>query len=148
MLPVQPTGRSRGSSTNQLRTWTRTHRRGIGLHRWPSMSKSFNIEIFLTGVLTGSNATRQRHVRQAKLIHEAISKRWHLDNPWNWKRKHLLWFIEHHKKNKAEVTRYRYKLTINLIAERLGKNWCFLTELSPPTVNAELHIRNIQHVNR
>jgi hypothetical protein len=30
------------------------------------MSKSFDIELFLAGVLIGSHATRQRHVRQAK----------------------------------------------------------------------------------
>ncbi len=30
------------------------------------MSKPFDMELFLAGVLTGSHATRRRHVRQAK----------------------------------------------------------------------------------
>lgn len=87
------------------------------------MSKAFDMELFLAGVLTGSQATRQRHLRQATVIQKAISERWQLDNPWCWKRKHFLWLFEHHIKCRAEATRYRYKLTINLIAHRLGKHW-------------------------
>jgi hypothetical protein len=48
------------------------------------MSKPFDIELFLIGVLTGSNTTRQRHLRQAKVIQDAITKRWQQDNPWCW----------------------------------------------------------------
>lgn len=33
------------------------------------MSKPFGMQIFLAGVLTGSHATRERHLRQAKAIH-------------------------------------------------------------------------------
>lgn len=32
------------------------------------MSKSFDMELFLAGVLTGSHETRRRHVRRAKII--------------------------------------------------------------------------------
>lgn len=32
------------------------------------MSKQFDMELFLAGVLTGSHATRQRHLRHATLI--------------------------------------------------------------------------------
>lgn len=32
------------------------------------MSKSFDMELFIAGVLSGSYATRQRHVRQASLF--------------------------------------------------------------------------------
>jgi len=31
------------------------------------MNKVFDMELFLAGVMTGSHATRQRHLRQAKL---------------------------------------------------------------------------------
>lgn len=40
------------------------------------MSKPFDMELFLTGVLTGSHATQQRHVRQAKIIQAEIAERW------------------------------------------------------------------------
>ncbi|RJX76301.1 hypothetical protein D3M70_23450 [Pseudomonas sp. LS-2] len=46
------------------------------------MSKPFDMELFLGGVLTGSHATRQRHLRQAKAIQTAIANRWQRDNPW------------------------------------------------------------------
>ncbi|WP_225775882.1 hypothetical protein [Pseudomonas sp. Marseille-Q5115] len=46
------------------------------------MSKPFDMELFLAGVLIGSHATRQRHVRQAKTIQVAIAERWQRENPW------------------------------------------------------------------
>lgn len=75
----------------------------------------------MTGVLTGSNATRQRHTQQAKIIQSAISERWGRENPWTWQRKYLTWFLNHRMDNQKEATRYYYQLTIQLIAVRLGK---------------------------
>lgn len=46
------------------------------------MSKSFDMELFLSAVLTGSHATRQRHVRQAKIIQAEIAERWQRETPW------------------------------------------------------------------
>lgn len=40
------------------------------------MSKPFNMELFLGGVLTGSHAKRQRHLRQATHIQAEIADRW------------------------------------------------------------------------
>lgn len=56
------------------------------------MSKPFDMELFLAAVLTGSYATRQRHLRQAKLIQAEISQRWQLETPWSWKKNMLLGF--------------------------------------------------------
>lgn len=89
------------------------------------MSQSFDMELFLAGVLTGSHATRQRHIRQARAIQAAIIERWQLNNPWIWQRKHLNWFVLHHLRRRAESTRYYYLLTLQLIALRLGKTWQF-----------------------
>lgn len=55
---------------------------------WPlptlgeNMSKPFDMELFLAGMLTGSHATRQRHLRQAKIIQAEISERWQRQTPW------------------------------------------------------------------
>ncbi len=46
------------------------------------MSNPFDMELFLTDVLTGSHATRKRHLRQAKLIQSEIAERWQRDTPW------------------------------------------------------------------
>lgn len=89
------------------------------------MRKIFDIELFLAGVLTGAHDTRVRHIQQAKLIQAAISKRWQRDNPWTWRRKHLVWFLEEQKNSHATSTRYHYLLTVNLLTLRLGKAWKF-----------------------
>ena len=62
------------------------------------MSKPFDMELFLAGVLTGTHTTRQRHLRQAKAIQTAIAERWQRDIPWTWQRKHLAWFLNHRKR--------------------------------------------------
>lgn len=89
------------------------------------MSEEFEIEVFLAGVLTGSPATRQRHLRQAKVIQAAIAERWQRESPWGWKRKHLAWFLKHHVNKRGEGTRYYYLLTVRLITMRLEKPWAF-----------------------
>ena len=89
------------------------------------MSKPFNMELFLGGVLTGSHATRQRHVRQATLIQAEIAERWQRETPWAWQRKHLVWFLEHRLDRRSEMTRYYYFLTVRLLARRLQKTWVF-----------------------
>lgn len=54
------------------------------------MSKPFDMDLFLAGVLTGSHATRQRHLRQAKIILYEIEERWQRASPWAWQRKNLI----------------------------------------------------------
>ncbi|MBW4790780.1 hypothetical protein [Pseudomonas tolaasii] len=93
------------------------------------MSKPFDMELFLAGVLTGSHSTRQRHIRQAKAIQQAIAKRWQRDNPWTWQQKHFVWFLDHFVNLHAESTRYYYLLTMHLLAYRLGKSWQFNSHL-------------------
>ncbi|MGE8048401.1 hypothetical protein ACQKPT_08865 [Pseudomonas monteilii] len=89
------------------------------------MSKAFDMELFLAGVLTGSHATRQRHLDQARFIQAKIVDRWQRQTPWSWQKKHMTWFLEHHLKRRSEATRYYYVLTMRLLARRLGKSWVF-----------------------
>jgi len=89
------------------------------------MSKPFDMELFLAAVLTGSYATRQRHLRQAKLIQAEISERWRLETPWAWQKKHVNWFVKHRLAERCATTRYYYLLTVRLIALRLEKSWSF-----------------------
>lgn len=87
------------------------------------MSNSFDMELFLASVLTGSQSTRQRHLRQAKFIQNAIARRWRRENPWTWQRKHLVWFLGQLQNQNAKSTGYYYELTVKLVAQRLGKAW-------------------------
>nr|WP_104911379.1 hypothetical protein [Pseudomonas sp. LG1D9] len=89
------------------------------------MTKPFDMELFLAGVLTGSPATRQRHLQQAKAIQSAIQDRWQRDTPWTWQRKHLAWFLNRCLNRRSESTRYYYSLTAQLLTDRLGKSWVF-----------------------
>ncbi|MFJ4068563.1 hypothetical protein ACIPW4_25190 [Pseudomonas sp. NPDC089996] len=89
------------------------------------MSKRFDMELFLAGVLTGSHATQQRHLRQARIIQAEISERWQRQTPWAWQKKHVDWFLEHRLNRPSETTRYYYLLTVRLLARRLQKAWVF-----------------------
>lgn len=81
------------------------------------------MELFLAGVLTGSHSTRQRHVRQAKIIQAEIAKRWQRETPWAWQRKHMIWFLKERLARRSKATRYYYLLTLRLLARRLEKSW-------------------------
>ena len=89
------------------------------------MSKPFDMELFLAGVLSGSHATRQRHLLQAELIQISIAERWQRETPWAWQRKHVSWFLEHRLAGRCAATRYYYLLTMRLLARRLEKPWVF-----------------------
>ena len=89
------------------------------------MNKPFDMELSLAGVLTGSHATRQRHVRQAKIIQAEIAERWQRETPWVWQRKYLAWFLEHHMSHRSQATRYYYVPTTRLLARRLETSWAF-----------------------
>jgi len=90
------------------------------------VSKPFDMALFLGGVLNGSTATQQRHIRQARIMQAAIQQRWQRDNPWGWHFKHVRWFLVHHLKDRSEATRYYYRLTAQLISKRLGRSWLCL----------------------
>jgi len=79
------------------------------------MSKPFDMELFLSAVLTGSHTTRQRHVRQAKIIEAEIAVRWQRQTPWAWQRKHVAWFLDHRLGKCSQATRYYYLLTVRLL---------------------------------
>jgi len=89
------------------------------------MRKPFDMELFLAAVLTGSHATRQRHLRQAKIVQAEIAERWQRETPWAWQQKHLVWFLQHRLAERSEATRYYYLLTIRLLAQCLERPWVF-----------------------
>lgn len=89
------------------------------------MSRSFDMELFLDGVLTGSHTTRRRHLHQAKVMQAEIARRWQRETPWAWHRKHVIWFLKDCIGHRSEATRYYYLLTARLLALRLGTSWLF-----------------------
>lgn len=90
------------------------------------MSKPFDMTLFLSGVLTGSKVTQQRHLRQARIMQAAIQQRWQRDNPWTWQLKHVRWFLNQYLKDHSRASRYYYRLTAALICKRMGAaRMCF-----------------------
>jgi len=85
------------------------------------MTKPFDMTLLLSGVLTGSKATHQRHLRQSRVMQVAIQQRWQRDNPWTWQLKHVRWFLTQYLKNHSEASRYYYGLTAKLIWKRLAR---------------------------
>lgn len=79
----------------------------------------------MASVLTGSHATRKRHLRQAKAIQAAIANRWHRENPWTWQQKHLEWFLTMQTHQNAQTTRSYYLRTarwLSLALEDTGNS--------------------------
>lgn len=85
------------------------------------MTKPFDMELFLSSVLSGSHVTRKRHIRQAQAIQKSIQLRWGCDNPWTWQAKHMQWFLHMHLTEHSLATKYYYLLTAKIICKRLGK---------------------------
>ncbi len=92
------------------------------------MNEVFDMELLLAAVLAGSQATRKRHVREAKIIQTEIAKRWQLETPWAWRRKHVAWFFNHRLDQRSDATRYYYLLTVRLLVRRLEKSCVFHSE--------------------
>ncbi|MGA3797886.1 hypothetical protein ACPCYX_08985 [Pseudomonas fluorescens] len=82
------------------------------------MKAEFDMALFLSPVLKGAHATRQRHIRQAERMQEVIRERWSCATPWSWKEKHTRWFLEHCLRCSAPATVYYYELTAGLIRRR------------------------------
>ncbi|WP_256658888.1 hypothetical protein [Pseudomonas sp. R2-60-08W] len=94
------------------------------------------MELFLSGVMTGSKVTQQRHLRQAQVMQAAIQERWQRNNPWTWQLKHVRWFITRYLKDHSDATRYYYLLTASLVWKRLwegpslGNRPCRVSQLA------------------
>ncbi|WP_297837316.1 hypothetical protein [Pseudomonas sp.] len=84
------------------------------------MKSEFDMVLFLSPVLKGAHATRQRHIRQAENMQRAIRQRWKCPSPWAWKEKHVRWYFDGPLGQFAPTTRYYYSLTAALIRLRRG----------------------------
>ena len=80
------------------------------------------MEYLLKRKIQGNRQTRvKEHVGRAKRIAIAIWVRFQV-GPYQYKFKHLRWYMEVHIKGLAANTRYKYWLTIRHIVSALGKN--------------------------
>ena len=69
----------------------------------------------------GASATVRGHLQRARVIHDAITERWHLQDCWSWKAKHLRWFLATQLEERALATQRDYWRTVRAILAVLGK---------------------------
>ncbi len=82
------------------------------------MKSEFDMAVFLSPVLKGAHATRQRRIRQAEKMHRMIRERWGCATPWAWREKHVKWYLNHYLCSQSSASRYYYQLTATLILRR------------------------------
>ena len=71
--------------------------------------------------ITGRRGTRvKEHTKRALTIADVLYRQFQV-GPYQYKLKHLLWYIEVYKKDLAPNSRYRHWLTIRIIVSALDK---------------------------
>ncbi|ANO49987.1 hypothetical protein BA177_01015 [Woeseia oceani] len=70
--------------------------------------------------LPGHSDTVHRECQRAAGIAAVIWRRWHV-GPWQWKCKHVRWFLEHGMSQYQGWTRYRYWLTVEQLLQAIER---------------------------
>jgi hypothetical protein len=80
--------------------------------------------------LPGARRTTVRaHLVRAAAIAATLYARWQV-GPYQWRVKHLRWFLEHRIQHFEPSVRYRYWLTVRLLAIALGRDDDWLPRLN------------------
>lgn len=74
----------------------------------------------LNRCMRGDRNAVRADCERASRIARAIWRRWQV-GPWQWKSKHVRWFLEHRADKFSLWTRYRYWLTIERMLHVTGK---------------------------
>ncbi len=90
--------------------------------------------------LSGSPTSAQEHLGRAQLIAERIWQRWHV-GPWQWRLKHVRWFLERRTGHLRPGTRYKYWLTMVKVLEARKKADAWRGALAGPWTSAKVATR-------
>ncbi|MFQ5760422.1 MAG: hypothetical protein ACE5HM_05550 [Acidiferrobacterales bacterium] len=86
--------------------------------------------------LSGPPASVRVHLRRAHRIADCLWRRWHV-GPWQWRLKHVRWFLEHRTAHLGPWARYRYWLTILKLLEVRQKAHLWRPGLAGPWTSAK-----------
>lgn len=75
--------------------------------------------------------TVQAHLVRAEAIAARIYRRWQV-GPYQWRVKHLRWYLEHRLEGFEQGVRYRYWLTLRVLVIALGREADWLPRLRGP----------------
>lgn len=75
--------------------------------------------------------TVKAHLQRAGAIGETIYQRWQV-GAYQWRVKHLRWYLEHRTQRLKPSARYRHWLTVRLLVIALGRESDWLPRLNGP----------------
>lgn len=83
------------------------------------------IEILLKRAQPGKNSGVKAHIKRGKRIALRIEEHWGVSEPYQFKAKHLQWFLKADTASLSSASRYDYWRTARVIASALGRwnNW-------------------------
>jgi hypothetical protein len=79
------------------------------------------IEVLLRRAQPGSHRSVQQHIRRAQRLHDWITERFGVREPYQYRAKHLRYALEHGTAGLAASTRYDYWRTARVLAAAIGK---------------------------
>ena len=86
-----------------------------------SHSHSTRIELLLGRAQPGKRSGVTAKVRRGQRIARAIEERWGIREPYQWKAKHVRWFLEVETAGLLRSTRYDYWIAASAIAAAMGR---------------------------
>jgi len=78
------------------------------------------IEMLLKRAQPGKNSGVKAHIKRGQRIASRIEERWRISEPYQWKVKHLQWFLKADTAALSPASRYDYWRTARVIAAALG----------------------------
>lgn len=78
------------------------------------------VEVLLKRAQPGKNSGVRAHIKRGQRIASKIEERWKINEPYQWKAKHLQWFLKAETAALSPATRYDYYRTVCVLAAAMG----------------------------
>ena len=85
----------------------------------------------LQRAVSGKVADVRAECNRAARVAAAVWSQWQV-GPWQWRCKHVRWFLEHRTAGYSAWTRYRYWLTVERLLHVIGKWHDWRSQLTGP----------------
>lgn len=82
---------------------------------------STRIDVLLRRAQPGKSGGVKAHIRRSQRIARRIEEHWGISEPYQWKAKHLQWFLKVETAELSPASRYDYWRTAGVLAAALGR---------------------------
>lgn len=79
------------------------------------------IQKLLRRAQPGTTAAVRRHIRRAEQIADTVAAYWGVDGPWQWKVKHIRWYLTEACAGMSTKTRYDHWRTLRATIAAMGR---------------------------